>query len=61
MKLAKDRYTDDLFAVKVANKKKLKQKMLGKIKGGVSPLASEIAIMKKLVTNYSLSVESADL
>lgn len=59
MKLAQDSGTNQYFAIKIANKKKLKKKLMSRDKNAYTALQTEIAIMKKLVSltpiNFTLT------
>jgi hypothetical protein len=49
VKLAVNQESKEQFAIKIANKSKLKRKLLNKSKSAFTQLQTEIAIMKKLV------------
>jgi serine/threonine protein kinase len=50
VKLAINQKTSEHVAIKIANKNKLKKKLLNKGKSAFTQLQTEIAIMKKLVS-----------
>lgn len=52
MKLAQDTGTNHYYAVKIANKAKLKRNLFSKQKNAMGSLEAEIAIMKKMVRNH---------